>query len=148
MYSDVVPKILFGQLQQQVTVHSAVHEVFGALAEADLSDPLADVLGRPQRYLLAELVRHLFADQPQRLGGELRRYCVGATGHLLQWLDGVNHAEYTGLALLLLDAGLHAEVEGGQVARLLPDGAQHRHQPFQPVVALAVGVGQIRLGEL
>jgi len=148
VYSDVVPQVVLSQLQQQVTVHPAVHERFGAFAEPDLSDPLADVLGRPQRNFLAELVRHVLTDKPQRLGGELGRYGIGATGHLLQRLDDVYHPEYAGLALLLLDAGLHAEVEGGQVARLLPDGAQHRHQSLQPMVALAVGVGQVGLGEL
>jgi len=122
--------------------------VRGALVEPDLLDPLADVLGRPQGHLLAELVRHLLADQPERLRGEPGRDGVRAAGHLLQRFDGVDLAEYARLALLLLDAGLHAEVERGQVARLLADGAEHRDQPLQPVVALAVRVRQVRLGEL
>jgi len=63
--------------------------------------------------LLAELVRDLLADQPQRLGREPRRYGIGTTGHLLQRLHGVDVPEYAGLTLLLFDAGLHAKVERG-----------------------------------
>ena len=94
----------------------------------------------PCWYLLAQLVGHLFTNQPQSLCSIFRGYSIGTRGHFLQRLDGANLLEEVCLALLFLDLSLHAEVECSEVSSLFTLRQEDRYETLEPVDALAVAV--------
>ena len=109
---------------------------------------LAKLFFLPGGNLLTKFVRNLLPDDPERLCRVLGGDAVGAARHLLQRLDRADLLKDVGLALLLLDLRLHAEVEGRQISRLFALRHQHRDQPLQPVDALPVAVRGRGGGEL
>ena len=98
--------------------------------------------------LLAKFVGDLLSDESQCLRCVLGGDGVGRGGDRLERFDGADLVEDVGAALALLDAGLHAEVEGGQVARLFPLRVEDGHQTLEPVLGAPLPVSCYRVGEL
>ena len=90
------------------------------------------------RHFLAQFVRNLFANQPQRLGCVFGCDGVGRRGDRLERFDGTDFAENVGAALTLLDdSGFHAEMESGQVSGFFSFRVQDGHQSPEPAFGLA-----------